>query len=102
MNLDDKEALALSQALAGKCLIGVRESPFLLAKIQESRNEEYVVCYDFWLYDGGSAWESRRPFLAKTLPALVRWVQMRGLHFKEPVSWEIKEVKEVKNADIDI
>ena len=102
MNLDDKEALALSQALAGKCLIGMRGSPFLFVKIQESRNEKYAGCYDFWLYDGFSVLESKRPFLAKDLPALLRWVQMRGLHFKNPVLWRIEKFKEVKNADIDI
>lgn len=102
MNLDDKKALALPQALRGKCLIGMRESPFLFVKIQESHKEGYAGCYDLWLYDGFSVLESKRPFLANALPALLRWIQMQGLHFKEPVLWSFEEVKEIKNADINI
>lgn len=104
LSLDDYEVL--SQALKGKCLIGTTKSPFLLAKIQESCKEKYAGCYDFWLYDRFNVWESRCPFPPKSLPALMRWVQrhgfMLGLRRKEQVSWVFKDIKEVKDADINI
>lgn len=97
LSLDDYEVL--SQALAGKCLVGMRESPFLFVKIQESHKEGYAGCYDLWLYDGFSVLESKRPFLANALPALVKWIQKQWRDWEQKISWEIKEIK---NADINI
>jgi len=97
LGLNDYETLA--QSLKGKCLMGLRGHPFLLVKIQEVRKGNHAGCYDLWLFDGVNVWESKHPFLALALPALVSWVQMRGIHFKEPISWRLKEIKD---ADIDI
>lgn len=97
LSLDEYEALA--QASKGKCIVGLRKSPFLLVKIQEVRNGNYAGCYDLWLYDGFSVLESKRPFLAKALPALVKWVQKQWRDWEKKIFWEVKEIKD---ADIDI